>query len=68
MYEVKTTGQRFDTFGAAVDAAHDIGSEVIEVATGLRRWRPLTKVSLARKRRYAEQAAAFAAQERSKSK
>jgi hypothetical protein len=38
MYDVN--GTRFDSFCAAVEAARAIRADVIEVATGLRRWHP----------------------------
>lgn len=66
MYEIKTTGEKFDSFMKATRAAAAIGAEVFEVATGLRRWAPAPKVTAKRMRQYREQAAAFAAQEAAK--
>lgn len=63
MYEVKTTGEKHNSFMAAIAAARAIGSEVFEVSTGLRRWAPAPKVTAKRMRQYHEQAAAYAAQE-----
>ena len=66
MYEIKTTGEKFDSFSKATRAAHAIGAEVYEVATGLRRWAPATKVSAKRMRQYREHVSAYAAQESAK--
>lgn len=33
-------GQGFDSFSAAVRAAHAVRADVIETATGIRRWTP----------------------------
>jgi hypothetical protein len=63
MYEIKSTGQRFNSFLMAIEVAHSAGSEVIEVETGISRWQPAPKVSEKRMRKYHEQKAAFAAQE-----
>ena len=38
MYEVN--GSKFESFSAAVKAAQPLRADVIEVATGLRRWTP----------------------------
>ena len=38
MYDV--AGTKFESFSAAVKAAQPLRAEVIEVATGLRRWAP----------------------------
>ena len=66
MYEIKITGEKFNSFTKAIAAARAIDAEVIEVATGLRRWAPAPKVSWKRMRQYREQAAAYAAQEAAK--
>jgi hypothetical protein len=61
MYSVN--GQQFEGFTKAVAAAKAIRADVIEVATGLRRWTPGT-VSAASQRRYEERLSAYAAQQR----
>ena len=66
MYEIKITGEKFNSFTKAIAAARAIDAEVIEVSTGLRRWAPAPKVSGKRMRQYREQAAAYAAQEAAK--
>ncbi len=66
MYEVKETSQKFDSFLAAVAVAKNCGSDVFEVATGIRRWTPAPKVCAKRSRQYAEQCAAYAAQQAAK--
>lgn len=66
MYEIKITGEKFNSFTKAIAAARAIDAEVIEVATGLRRWAPAPKVSWKRMRQYREQSAAYAAQEAAK--
>ena len=63
MYEVKTTGEKFNSFLAAVKVANAATSEVIEVATGLSRWAPAEKPSAKKMRMYAERKAAYDAQE-----
>lgn len=63
MYEVKATGEKFNSFTKAVAAAVVIRSEVFEVETGVRRWAPAPEVSAKRMHRYREQAAAYAAQQ-----
>jgi hypothetical protein len=62
MYKVET--QEFTSYLAAVRAAEKIGAEVFEVSTGVRRWTPAPKVTAKRARRYVEQKAAFAAQQK----
>lgn len=66
MYEIKSTGEKFDSFIQATRVAATIGSEVFEVETGLRRWAPAPKVSAKRTRQYLEQKAAYAAQQNAK--
>lgn len=66
MYEIKTTGEKIDSFMKAIRVAEAIGSEVFEVATGLRRWAPAPKVAAKRMRQYREHCAAYAAQESAK--
>jgi hypothetical protein len=63
MYSVN--GNEFESFLDAVQAAKVIKAEVIEVATGKRRWAPGT-TPLAALRRYQERKAAYDAQERAK--
>ena len=66
MYEIKTTGEKIESFMKAIRIAEAIGSEVFEVATGLRRWAPAPKVAAKRMRQYREQVAAYAVQEAAK--
>jgi len=66
MYEIKATGEKINSFMNAIRAAEAIGSEVFEVATGLRRWAPAPKVSAKRMRQHREHVAAYAAQESAK--
>lgn len=56
----------FTSYAAAVSAARAIGGEVIEIATGLRRWSPPPPVPAKRMRAYRERVAAYNAQERAK--
>ena len=66
MYEIKTTGEKIESYMKAVRIADAIGSEIFEVATGLRRWAPAPKASAKRMRQHREQVAAYAAQESAK--
>ena len=63
MYQVKTTGQTFDSFMSAVACAKSANSEVFEVETGARRWAPAAPVSSKKLRQYQNQLAARAAYE-----
>jgi hypothetical protein len=63
MYQVKTTGQTFNSFLTAVAVAKVEGSEVFEVSTGLRRWAPAAPVSAKKMRLYRDGLAARAAYE-----
>jgi hypothetical protein len=62
MYQVN--GQKFEMFMQAVRFAQQIGAEVFEVETGIRRWHPAPKVDAKRARRYTEQKAAYEAQQK----
>ena len=63
MYQVKSTGQTFNSFLAAVAAGKAACSEVVEVATGVRRWAPAAPVASKAARHYRERLAARAAYE-----
>ena len=63
MYQVKTTGQTFASYLAAVAAGKAADSEVFEVATGARRWAPAAPVGTKAARLYRERLAARAAYE-----
>jgi hypothetical protein len=63
MYQVNET--TFNSFKAAVNFAIEANADVIEVATGLRRWTPAAKPSAAKLRRYQERKAAYEAQSKS---
>lgn len=63
MYQVKTTGETFNSFLAAVAAGKAAASDVIEVETGVRRWAPAAPVSSKKARQYREALAARAAYE-----
>ncbi len=60
-YTVNGTG--FDSFLAAIRLAKELGCDVIETATGSRRWTPAPPVSAKAIRRYENQKAAYEAQE-----
>ena len=62
MYEAN--GKPFDSFKAAVAYANEVNCDVIEVATGIRRWHPAPPPSAAKMRQYRERQAAYAAQQR----
>jgi hypothetical protein len=66
MYEIKTTGEKFNSFLKAISAARAINAEVFEAANGVRRWAPAPKVTEKRMRKYREQESAYAAQEAAK--
>lgn len=61
MYEVKATGEKFQSFMAAVASAKVAASDVIEIATGIRRWTPPAAVSAKKVRKYNEHMSAHAA-------
>lgn len=62
MYEVKQTGEKFQSYFKAIEAAKKIGSEVLDDA-GISRWHPAPAVSQKKLRMYAERKAAYAARE-----
>ncbi|MCZ6507084.1 MAG: hypothetical protein O7A04_03410 [Acidobacteria bacterium] len=61
-YTVNAT--EFDSYFAAVDAAEAAGADVIETATGARRWTPPAPVSAAKVAEYNDRRAARDAYER----
>jgi len=63
MYTIKSTGEKFDSFFAAIEAANAIRSEIYD-RDGVRRWAPAPVVSAKRMRHYLEQKAAYEAQQR----
>ena len=66
-YEVRKTGQIFESFFEACRAGEASKSEVYEVNTGLRRWYPAEDVSAKNMRYYEERIAAYKAQQSRKS-
>ena len=66
MYEVN--GQSIQWFTDAVAIAKAVGADVIEVATGLRRWSPAPKVTDKQMRHYRSHKSAYDAQESLKNK
>lgn len=61
-YRVGT--EEFTSYLAAVRAARAAGLEVIEIATGLRRWAPPAPVSAKKVRAYRERLSAYEADQR----
>jgi len=64
MYEIKSTGEKFDNFTEAVMAAQAVNSEVIQAegrCRGTVRWTPPPPVSEKKNRRYRERMAAYEA-------
>ena len=66
-YEVRKTGQIFESFFEACRAGEASKSEVYEVNTGIRRWYPAEDVSAKNMRYYEERIAAYKAQQSLKS-
>lgn len=64
MYEVKPSNKKFASFFDAIAFAEPLNAEIFEIATGLRRWAPLSKPTAKKMRQYREHAAAYAAQKR----
>lgn len=60
-YTVNGTG--FDSFLTAIRTAKELGCDVIETATGIRRWTPAKPVSAKAIRYYKNQKAAYDVQE-----
>lgn len=57
-------GIGFDSFTKAVASASSIGADVIDSATGSRKWTPAPKASKSAWLRYANRKSAYDAQER----
>lgn len=68
MMTYSVNGTQFTSYLAAIAAARQNNSDVIEIATGLIRWTPPKSVSKKRMNQYAHQKAAYEAQERMKNK
>ena len=64
MYTVN--GKPFQSFTAAIAYANPLRADVLDVATGARRWTPAPTVSKARMKKYENQKNAHAAYLRSK--
>ena len=65
MYTVN--GKEFSSYFAAIAEAKVHRADVIETATGNRRWTPPAQVSAKKMRRYEQQKAAYEAQQSMKS-
>jgi len=63
-YKIKETGEIINSFMKACDEAQKISGHVVEVSTGLIRWRPAAPVNAKKIRQYTERMAAFDAQKR----